>query len=61
MKKQDLEKHLKKHGCKLSRQGGNHEIWINPLGNKRTAIPRHIELDNTLCKQICKQLGIPKI
>lgn len=61
MKKQDLEKHLKKHSCKLSRQGGNHEIWINPKNKKKSAVPRHKEIHNDLCKEICKQLGVPVI
>lgn len=61
MKKQDFEKHLKNHGCKLSRQGGNHEVWINPITKKKSAVPRHNEIHNILCKDICKQLGIPVI
>ncbi|HRI27253.1 MAG TPA: type II toxin-antitoxin system HicA family toxin [Chitinophagales bacterium] len=58
MKKQHLEKHLKEQGCKLMRQGKSHEIWVNPENKCQTTIPRHKEIDNVLCKIICKQLGI---
>jgi len=58
MKKLDFEKHLKINGCKLLREGGNHAVWINPLNGNQSTVPRHKEIDNRLCKSICKQLFI---
>ena len=58
MKRRDLLKHLKSHGCILLREGGRHSWWHNPDLNKRSAIPRHSEIDNTLARKICKDLGV---
>jgi hypothetical protein len=60
MKRIDFEKHLRKYRCKLLREGGDHSVWINLFNDEIGAVPRHKELDNTLCKKICKELGIPK-
>ncbi|MCX6256734.1 MAG: type II toxin-antitoxin system HicA family toxin [Bacteroidia bacterium] len=58
MKRLHFERHLKANGCILLRQGSNHSIWENPTNDNLSAVPRHKELDNRLCKNICKQLGI---
>src|SRR5271165_6994250 len=46
------------HGCELIREGGNHSWWLNPLKNKRSAIPRHSEVQDLLVRKICKDLDI---
>ncbi|MBF0287584.1 MAG: type II toxin-antitoxin system HicA family toxin [SAR324 cluster bacterium] len=61
MKRNQLIKHLRKRGCELLREGGNHSWWHNPTLNTRSAIPRHTEIDNQLAKKICKDLGIPYV
>lgn len=61
MKRFALIKHLEKNGCYLIREGANHAIYINPINNKQTAVGRHQELDNLLCKKICKQLEVPEV
>ena len=33
----------------------------NELTGKRTSVPRHGDIDEELCREICKQLGIPKV
>ncbi len=58
MKRNDLIKHLQLHGCMLLREDSNHSIYFNKLNNKQSAVGRHKELDNLLCRKICKQLGI---
>ncbi len=60
MKRVQLIKHLKKHGCKLLRQGSKHSLWGDSERGTRTAVPRHTEIDNILAKEICKQLDIPR-
>jgi mRNA interferase HicA len=59
VKRRDLLKHLRQHGCRLVREGGEHSIWENPTNGHRTAVPRHREILNYTAIQICRQLGIP--
>lgn len=61
MKRSVLLKYLKKYNCELLREGGNHSWFINHSNNKYSSIPRHIEISDILCNQICKQLQIPPI
>ncbi|MFN0049671.1 MAG: type II toxin-antitoxin system HicA family toxin [Cytophagales bacterium] len=61
MKRGDLIRHLERHDCKLLREGGNHSIYVNVLNAKQSAVGRHKELDDLLCKKICKQLEIDLI
>lgn len=44
MKRRDLLRHLRQHGCQLVREGGAHSIWENPATGRRTSIPRHREI-----------------
>lgn len=37
----ELKRHLKKSGCYLLREGGNHEIWYSPITNKQFPVGRH--------------------
>ncbi len=59
MKRKDLLRYMNSKGCKLIREGGRHSWWHNPVLNKRSAIPRHNEINDILAKKICKDLGIP--
>ena len=61
MKRGDLIRHLRKHNCILLREGGNHSIFQNADNKKQTALGRHPELSDLLCKKICKQLEIPEL
>jgi mRNA interferase HicA len=58
MKRSELIKHLKKHGCVLKREGSSHSLWMNPQTGATEAIPRHNEIKNLLAKKICKGLSI---
>ena len=59
MKRHELLRHLRRHGCELLREGQKHAIYRN-LSNRRTsAIPRHTEIANVLAIKICKDLDIP--
>lgn len=60
MKRRDLERHLRAHGCHPVREGGRHTIWENPANEARTPVARHRELPDTTCRGLCRQLGIPK-
>lgn len=59
MKRGDLLRHLRANGCGLLREGARHSWWHNPGQNKRSAVPRHNEIDDDLARKICRDLGIP--
>jgi mRNA interferase HicA len=59
MKRRDLEKCMRRHGCSLKREGGNHSIWQNPDNSATVPVPRHTEIADVLARKICKDLGIP--
>ena len=61
MKRQDLIRHLEKNGCKLLREGKRHSIYYNPLTKKQSVVGRHVELSDTLCLKVCKQLEIESV
>jgi hypothetical protein len=59
VKRRDLERHLREHGCRLVDEGSRHSKWAGARGNRRTAVPRHREIDFGLARAICKQLDVP--
>jgi predicted RNA binding protein YcfA (HicA-like mRNA interferase family) len=61
LKRHELIDHLRRHGCRLDREGGRHTIYINPANGARVPIPRHAEIDNRLAQKICQQLAINRI
>jgi len=63
MKRRDLEKHLKAHGCvPESRSGcGPHDIWRNPSNGLNAAIPRKKEIKTGTGRSICDDLGVPRL
>jgi len=60
VKRRDLLRHLSQHGCALLREGGNHSWWHQPTFNRRSAVPRHNEVNDLLVRKICSDLGIPR-
>lgn len=60
MKRRDLLRHLSANDCSLLREGGRHSWWHNPEMNKRSAVPRHNEIQEHLARKICKDLGVPQ-
>jgi len=59
MRKRDLERHLRDHGCRLERQGAGHEIWLNPANEQETTLPRHRDIKPGTVRSICRRLEIP--
>lgn len=59
MKRGDLLRHLRFHGCVLKREGGSHALWTNPQTGAVEAVPRHTEVSDILARKICKMLGVP--
>jgi mRNA interferase HicA len=58
MKRRDLLKHLTAFGCQLLREGARHSWWHHTTSGKRSAIPRHTEINNHLARKICRDLGV---
>ncbi|MGD0539319.1 MAG: type II toxin-antitoxin system HicA family toxin [Verrucomicrobiota bacterium] len=48
MKRRELIRHLKAEGCVLIREGSDHSWWGNPGSNRRSAVPRHTEINRFL-------------
>jgi len=61
MKRLELLRYLTKRGCQFLREGARHSWWYNPSQNKRSAVPRHKEIDEGLAHKICKDLGVPRV
>ena len=59
MKRLDLIRHLERHGCSLLREGASHSVFISRPDKKASTVPRHREINDFLCRKICKDLGIP--
>ena len=59
VKRGDLIRHLHANGCHLQREGSKHAVFINPVLNKRTTVPRHQEIVDFMARKICRDLGIP--
>lgn len=59
MKRRELIRHLRAHGCELLREGGNHTVYINRAARKISTVPRHREVNEHLARKICKDLGVP--
>ncbi|NGZ10238.1 MAG: type II toxin-antitoxin system HicA family toxin [Nitrospira sp. LK70] len=58
MKRREFIRHLEQAGCILTRTKGGHDMYHNPATGRSTPVPRHTEIDNSLCKLIRKQLGL---
>jgi mRNA interferase HicA len=60
MKRRDLLRHLEEHGCTVHREGAHHSIYRNPANGRCAAVPRHIEVKDTVARTICQQLAVPR-
>ena len=58
MKRGDLLRRLRAHGCYLKREGGSHSLSTNPATGHTEAVPRHTEMSNLLARKICKMLSV---
>ena len=54
MKKRIVVKELKKNGWYLKREGANHEVWENGLGQLEY-VPRHADINELTAKSIIKK------
>ncbi|MCY3930446.1 MAG: type II toxin-antitoxin system HicA family toxin [Acidobacteria bacterium] len=61
MKRRALLRHLRRQGCELVREGRRHSWWRNSAGDRRSAIPRHTEINRILARKICADLGVERV
>jgi hypothetical protein len=61
IKRADLERHLRGHGCALRREGAKHAVWWNPATGQQSTVPRHRDLPLATARAICRQLGVPPV
>lgn len=60
MKRRELIQKLAQQGVVFDRNGGEHDIYWNPITNRPISIPRHREIGEILAKEILKQAGVTK-
>ena len=60
MQRRRLIQYLRRHGCELVREGGDHSIYWNPQNGNTAPVPRHREIADLLARRICRELGIPE-
>ncbi|HNW94225.1 MAG TPA: type II toxin-antitoxin system HicA family toxin, partial [bacterium] len=41
MKRHELLRYLKAHGCELLREGTRHTVYWNPANRQTSTVPRH--------------------
>jgi mRNA interferase HicA len=58
VKRREFIRHLHAQGCRLAREGASHSWWENPVLNRRSAVPRHTEINRFLARKISRDLGI---
>jgi len=57
VKRRDLERHLRAHGCQPI-GGTKHEKWRSPSGHA-SVVPRDNEIAWPLARKVCQDLEIP--
>jgi predicted RNA binding protein YcfA (HicA-like mRNA interferase family) len=61
MKRNEFIKILAENGIVFFRSGSKHDIYRHSITGKKTTVPRHVEIDNKLVKEILKELrGLEK-
>ena len=60
MKRNEFIKVLAENGVVFLRCGSGHDIYRQISTGKKTAIPRHSEIDNILVKRILKEFHLQK-
>ena len=60
MKRAELVRHLRKHGCLLLREGAKHSVFINAASRRVSTVPRHREINDHLAAKICRDLDVPE-
>ena len=57
MKRGELIKRLKSHGCIFVKHRKKHDVYVNPRTKIEERIPRHNDINENLAKNIIKNLS----
>lgn len=57
MKRADLIRKLEEAGCELVRHGGKHDWYRNPKTGVSQPVPRHREINESLCEAHLEEDG----
>ena len=58
MKRAELEKVLRQHGCQIGREGRKHTLWVNPATGQTSTVPRHTEVKRNTARGILEAPSI---
>jgi hypothetical protein len=58
VKQKAFLKELRKAGCILHRHGSRHDLYLNPANGRKAPVPRHTEIQDSLCRLIRRQLDL---
>ena len=61
MKRRNLERHLRDHGCRQIDEGASHARWATPTGKRRSTVPRHREIDYRLAVRSASSLAYHRL
>jgi mRNA interferase HicA len=56
VKRRELLAHLRKQECEFLREGAKHSWWVNSETGARSAVPRHPEISDVLCRRSVRTL-----
>ena len=56
MKRSGFIKLLARNGVVFFKSGSKHDIFRQTVTGKKVTVPRHVEIDNILVKEILKEL-----
>jgi mRNA interferase HicA len=59
VKRKEFVRGLEREGCIFLRHGKKHDVYLNPATGTTSAVPRHVELGDRLCRNIRQDLGLP--
>jgi hypothetical protein len=46
VKREELLRHLRRHGCQPLREGRRHSVWINSGNGQQASVLRHREIND---------------
>lgn len=58
MKCRDIIHELQRAGWHLKRHGKRHDLYVNPTNAEKESIMWHVEMKESLCMLIRKELGL---
>ncbi|WP_285659810.1 type II toxin-antitoxin system HicA family toxin [Actinomycetospora sp. NBRC 106375] len=57
MRRRDVARELRRHGCTVLRDKGGHEVWGCPCGQHRAPVPHHTMISPGVVRSIRNTMG----